>query len=1545
MTYHLLLVDADGVATTSQLFVRQLREFHGAEGLSVHFRPVRSDRLFESAKAAGALAYKILSGEGIVRSQLWVEYELRGAHVNVSGRSSDLLFALALITARWRKATGEYPAIAATGVLDADSGALSANGAAAVQAVQHTLAKIAAAIRALAHEPEAVIFYPAADAQSVKTWSDGANVPPRIRLEPVSCLEDALALLGITLHKIYLGNPYRGLAHFDYEHRSIFFGRDTEIREVLTQLLRREAAGTPGVLVEGASGSGKSSFLRAGVLPALVNPASQSTEIEEALEHHRVRGTVSQAIWRAGLLPSGADEARIAQSICDCWRQLPELTGKLGVDVTTLADLATRRREAWPAGQRFVWLLDQLEELFGVGLDPSVIDSFGGFLLALQTDGVWTLASIRADAVPQLKQHHSLRRVFGSNEGQYYLETIAATALDDVIRRPARAAGVTFGMSSAGQRLDRVLREHAYRDHENALPLLQFTLHELYERRSGRELAYLAYEQLGGLAGSVATSAAAVLEAQAADALQAVPRLFRSLVTVDESGRATRRYAPLAEISKDAPQKQLLVALVGARLCVTDQRDGEAVVALAHEAQLRTWPALVQWLKQEAGLLQTRDLAQREMRLWEQHGRSDAWLAAADKLAMFEALATAGIAVAESVQDFIDRSRRRVRMTTRIKQVAVALIALLAIVASVAGWVASRNEREAEFQTAQAWDAQSRLLTEAAAQRLKDSKLADAQGIILEVLTNTRFAAGYTPASLSVFLETRAADAQIAVLAGHTDFIRSAGYSPDGSRIVTASLDHTARIWDARTGVQLIVLSGHGDRVNSAAYSPDGRQIVTASSDRTARIWDAGTGAQLAVLAGSLERLICAAYSPDGARIVTTSYGKTVRIWDARTGMQLAVLSGHTATVESAAYSPDGSRIVTASADKTARVWDARTGAQLAVLTGHGATVESAAYSPDSTRIVTASDDKTARIWDAHTGGPLAVLSGHGASVYSAAYSHGGAHIVTASADGTARIWDARTGAQLAVLSGHGDRVASAAYSPDDTRIVTASVDQTTRIWDARPNRLVAVLSGHGDRVNSAVYSPDGTDIVTASFDQTARIWDARTGAPRATLSGHTDRVISARYSPEGSRVVTASDDQTARIWDAHTGAQLAVLSGHAGTVQFAAYSPDGTRIVTASFDRTARIWDAHTGQQLTVLSGHGATVESAAFSPDGTAIITASDDQTARIWDARTGQQLAVLSGHVGTVEWAAYSPDGTRIVTTSSDKTTRIWDAHTYEQLSLLSGHGARIQSAVYSPDGTRIVTASDDQTARIWDARTGQQLAVLLGHGDRVVSAAYSPDGTRVVTASADRTARIWDARVPSGIAAQIAWAAAAQVDPLPAIERARLGLAPQARMRDHSTVASLCDRAHALLDGHPRALVPYMVAQGAAVPLAAFDPRQHYESRLRISSGSGADASSLDTKMSRPCYRRNADAEEPDALARLGEQEERRALDEPDPLVRIDLLLKAFRLYASAAERADRQHWPDSVWRNWRYRRATLARLLARDGRMQQVADAYRAVLGM
>lgn len=973
----------------------------------------------------------------------------------------------------------------------------------------------------------------------------------------------------------------------------------------------------------------------------------------------------------------------------------------------------------------------------------------------------------------------------------------------------------------------------------------------------------------------------------------------------------------------------------------------------------------------------------------------------------------------------IGKFMRRHRLATLVG----AVVTVLAGIASISGLIAVRKAAEAQFQTAQAVAAQSRLLTQTAAQRLKDADIADANGIILEVLTNPAFSAARSPTAVSVFQDIRAADAQLVVLSGHQSGVTSAVYSPDGSLIATSSADRSARLWDARTGLVLRPLNGHTGSLTSIAFSPDGARVVTASRDKTARIWNVATGTTELVLRGHGDSLYSAAFSPDGTRIVTASYDQTVRIWDASSGTQLRTLGGREGYVYSAAYSFDGARIVTALDDKTARIWNAGTGALQATLRGHTELVSSAIFSPDGTRVLTASADKTARIWDARTGKQLSLLAGHTDYVVAAAYSADGRRIVTASIDKTARIWDAATGAPLGLLSGHRATVYSAGFSPDGLRIVTASRDGTARIWNAEPGSQTAVLVGNADSVNTVAYSHDGRSIVTASDDGTARVWDAATAGQRLILKGHQGRVTDAAYSPDDARIVTTSYDKTARIWDASTGVQIRLLTATGTRLNFAAYAPDGKRLISVGDDKSAHVWDADSGANLGVLRGQSSIDYSAVYSPDGTRIVTASDERVAQVWDAASFARIRVLAGHTDLVKAAAYSPDGNRIVTASDDKTARIWDAHSGAQLKILDGHGDYVLSASYSPNGALIVTGSVDKTARIWDAQSGDQLAAFVGHAGYVGSVAFSPDGRHIATASGDDTARVWNVLIPADLASQLLWDAAAQGDLLSDVDRRQLGIPPDERVLTWPLPASDCDRsaaafydpdrraagvkldsiavdlakaacATAMEDPSHSARDDYQMGRslfaagdlGAARQRFAIAVRKKYSAAaidladLENSAGgsAGADAAksarlyesawrdgillgayklgqlyegsatadagadggagiARDSALAWHWYEIGARAGEPYALARCAERDERAALAAPNPSQRDQLLLQAFARYAAAAEGARLQAWPDDAWRYWRHRRASLARLLAKDGMMRQVAEAYRRVV--
>ena len=576
----------------------------------------------------------------------------------------------------------------------------------------------------------------------------------------------------------------------------------------------------------------------------------------------------------------------------------------------------------------------------------------------------------------------------------------------------------------------------------------------------------------------------------------------------------------------------------------------------------------------------------------------------------------------------------------------------------------------------------------------------------------------------------------------HEDLVEGLAFSPDGTRIATASFDGTARVWDASTGSPLGVPMRHRHGVLSVAFSPNGARIATASSDRTARLWDAATGKALSGPMTHNGEVSCVAFSPDGGRIATASDDGTARLWDAAAGKPLGVPMTHGAQVNSVAFSPDGTRIATASFDGTARVWDASTGSPLGVPMRHPSQVWSLAFSPDGTRLATRCYDHAARLWDVATGRPVGEPMKHGAEVSTVVFSPDGTWIATASNDGTARLWDAVSGKPLGVPMVHENLVWSATFSPDGTRIATGSFDGTARVWEAAPGELLRVTGKHDGAIRFMAFSPDGTRIATASYDRTARVWDSAAGEPPSLPIRHLAQVVSVAFSPDGTRIATASQDNTARVWDAATSKPLGMPMPHDGKVSSVAFSPDGTRIATASKDKTARLWDAATGKPLGAPMMHDDEVRSATFSPDGARIATASFDGTARLWDAATGSPLGLPMKHHGRVFSVVFSPDGARVVTGSMENKARLWDAATGKPLGEPMTHHDSVSAVAFSPDGTRIATGSGDGTVRLWDAATGKPLCEPMKHGAAVQRVAFGPDGTRLATRCYDYAARLWD-----------------------------------------------------------------------------------------------------------------------------------------------------------------------------------------------------------
>lgn len=1158
--------------------------------------------------------------------------------------------------------------------------------------------------------------------------------------------------------------PYRGLLTFDAEHAHLLFGRDREIDDLLAGLRV-----SPLLAVLARSGSGKSSLVRAGLVPAL----------HRGRFHDQGSWVTS---WRIAILRPGNDPFReLANALPDldpdlapadriavraaCSRQLQE--GVTGL-YDSIAGLV-------PAGPRTLLIVDQFEELFTLTEHEDVRRRFIDCLLtALASTGdrpIQTLIALRADFYSRCWEHPELLQQIAAN--QYPLRPIARDQLREVIEKPLALAGAKLEPGLAMAILDDV------GDGPGNLPLLQHALLQLWERRTGDTLDHRTYNRIGRLRGALSHHADEIYQQLEPDEQQLARGIFLRLIQPGEGVADTRRRASRKEIlslgTDRAAVERILLRVVDERLVIAGREVlsedvSEEVIEVAHEALVRGWERLRDWIDEDREFLVWQKHLRIAVEEWEHCGRDEGALLRGAPLAAAESwVAGREDALSQPERELIHASAQ-LRRRRRWRSAILAAAGILALVTVSSSFFLLGHQKQRQAQEIRT---RSILI---AAERHRDP----AVGALLVAELD-----GLTEVDGGAYSARRIAQQAVpqAVLRGHQEGLSSAAFSPDGSRVVTGSDDGSARIWSSDGRGPPIVLFDllAPWAVRRVSFSPDGQHVLTSAEDGKVRLWRSdGTGPVL--LHRNEGRILSEAFSPDGSRVVTASADKTALIWRLDDPAEPIVLRGHGRAVTRAAFSPDGTRIVTASADTTVRIWRDDGSGEAKVLRGHRGPVWSANFSPDGSQIVSASPDGTVRVWPA-TGEaePLVFEVGSG-RVRSAFFSSDGSRVVAASTEGlsvwrlpteellarirpqtvrqfavsavdtrivvvaddhTAQIWNIDATADPIVLRGHDREVWNAAFSPDGSRVVTASLDGTARIWRIDDTGEPRVFRGHSGAVLNAVFDADGQRLATVSDDGTARIW--RWGAAPETilLEGHRGPVLLACFSADGTLLATASEDATARIWRLDEAGQARVLGAHSRAITSIAFSPDGSRVVTASEDRTARIWALHQLEEPIVLRGHEGTLLSASFSPDGAFVVTTSDDETVRIWRLSDLDRPVVLSGHQGPVAGADLSADGARIVTASSDGTARVWRTDGRGQEVVLHGHRLGLTGATFGPDGRLVATASLDGTAFVRRADGLGDRVALSGHQGPLTSIAFSPDGSRVVTASEDGTARVWPA----------------------------------------------------------------------------------------------------------------------------------------------------------------------------------------------------------
>lgn len=1198
--------------------------------------------------------------------------------------------------------------------------------------------------------------------------------------------------------------PYKGLQHFGESDEGLFFGRErltARLVGYLEEMANQKSemgseVGSCILTVVGASGIGKSSLVRGGLIPAIHRSGMLADQSSSAgWQVHLITPTAHPLEALAFRLVTGKQ----ARSEAD--RLVEEMKGDGG----WLGSYLRQRRK------KLLLVVDQFEELFTLCRDEAERAAFIANLLAAANDGsVMVVIALRADfythcsRYPQLREAICLRQEFiGAMEQEELRRTIEA---------PAEVGGWVIEPGL----VDLILRDVG--DEPGALPLLSHALLETWKRREGRLLTLKGYAATSGVRGAIATTADRVYKELSPKQKLIARRVFLRLTELGEGTLDTRRRATPAEMASSPPEipevENVLQMLADARLVILTADSAE----VAHEALIREWPALRDWLDEDReGLRLQRHLTEAAM-AWDEIERDPgelyrgarlaralewaaragnydelndlerSFLAASQEKAQTEAAKQqamqrreieAAQALAQAEQQ---RAQEQARAAGRLKRLATYLAAALALVVillGVAYLFAKRNASLAEQSAASASYAQTQRAEAqfASTQAVAASMARATQQYLAEMEADTRATAEANASAQRDLADQQAhlAHARELALAANQNLntdpelsmllaLQAVSEIRGVGRDVPAEVQQALHLAVLSSRARLTI-TAHIGEIYGLAFSPDGRLLATAGEDQIVKIWNSKSGILQNELSGHTATVVDVTFNPDGTRIATSSEDLSVKIWETSSGKLLRTLDDLAAFSETIDFSPDGKLLATTGEAGSVILWAADTGEKLRSFTGHTGAVHDVAFSPDRVKLASASEDGTVVIWDIQSGRQLLKLD-LGQPTYSIAYSPDGALLVTGEHSGTAHVWDATIGQELLTLAGHNLMLRQAIFSPDGSYLATASQDGETKIWDASSGVELYTLSTNAGAVYDAAFSkacvdpPDGPvadcgpRLATAYRDGTVKIWNVTPGGNSETLvlPGFDGQYL------EPGRLYTnliSDSEMIGQTWDITsraTGEPLSQtsFSGFPAPVVTGCVSPDMTRMATISQDGAAQLWDTSSGVRLNsfALTSHRAAINAADLSPDHLRLATASDDGTARVWDITSGEELLNLSGHLEFVWDVAFSPDGNQLATAGSDHTGRIWDAHTGELLLILAGHNLPVNVVAFSADGQKLVSAGMDGTARIWDSFSGKSLMTLDGHTATVVGAAFSPDGSRLVTGSYDGTVKVWDVSSGAG-----------------------------------------------------------------------------------------------------------------------------------------------------------------------------------------------------
>ncbi len=1172
--------------------------------------------------------------------------------------------------------------------------------------------------------------------------------------------------------------PYPGLLCFQEKDAAIFFGRDQEVGRGLDLLQQMRRFGGAGLLlVLGGSGSGKSSLVRAGMIPRLrrdldnwlvVDPFRPGEEPWQSLA-----GALAAAFERAGE-PRGWKEIRDRleagpgpEAAEDAAEPLVELVGEL-------------RRAAGQREATVLLVVDQFEELLAHPEGHPSAGFLGRLREALEDPAapLLAVATLRSDFLGTFQKN---RAIGGTPFRDFLVGGMSVEALTEVIVKPAELAGLDME-----QALVQALLEDTRTD--DALPLLAFTLRELYELATAdsTSLGVSAYrDRLGGLQGSVARAAEGLLASRplTEEQEEELRGAFLGMVRMDDDGHFARDALSWDLLSESS--HEWLERFVQARLLIKRGDEEESTVEVAHEALFRAWDKLAGWLDENReALILRRELGQ-AARLWERGGReaSDLWrggrlhraLEVRNEIYDREQGKAGGLRLPMGPEEleFLEASdqaekRKEQRRRRIVAAVVIASVAIAAVM-TVLSFLAVRARDQARVARDRA---ETRALaTQARIQR--QGKLDLSLLLSLEVgrrgdpfesgrLLYEGLVAGGVPR-----LET--------VLRGHADEVRAVAWSPDGRLLASgAGVEPAVLLWDAAAErpASRPLPGADAAGVWDLAWSADGRWLAAAAGDGATLLWDfAGAPAEPVRLVDEerpAKQVFAVGFSPDGKTLAAARSDHAVRLWDVEAGRPAGqLLEGAADQLRSVVWSPDGAVVAAAGMDKKVRLWSAASEAVGEALgpplEGHLEGVMGLAWRPDGRYLASGGRDGEVVFWDR---GPeprnLRVQPAVG-DIASLAWSPDAETLLYAGTDGRLQlgIWKLREGMSGGNLLPPSGVLRAAlldvAWSPDGNRFATGH-GSSVGLWTARRGPRLGRFADLGwSEVSRGVQSPDGALLAAVGRDPRTRValglWDLVTDEPVGEMKGSIDRGSKLAWSADGRSLLAVDRERNVRRWELSTGLILAewraVAAEEAGRANLAEWGADGTRLAIAAGDGSIELWDA-SGERLlasTPVPEEKVRTTSLAWSGDGRSLAAGDKDGRLRSWDAATGSpRFDRAEAHEDQVLSLAWSPDGSVLASGSRDGKARLWDAASGNPVGRPLDHGASgsdVTRLAWSPDGSTLATATRDRRVRLWDVARGESFAQVGVRQEYEVSALFfSPDGSALISIAVDGSVQRWN-----------------------------------------------------------------------------------------------------------------------------------------------------------------------------------------------------------